>query len=182
MAITPQERELVIIGIAVASGCKSSLRESMTVARQLHVPDKDIDDTIGTAIRIRQAATDSMENFVSAGLTETRESKPHAGSNDDQRIETLVSVGAAFAVNCVANLREQLAIAKTADISDDDLKAVASLSAFMKVTASSHVERLINPDGLDDETDTLADYGTPFGPERCAWAPFCRSTKAKYFA
>ena len=182
MAITPQERELVIIGIAVASGCKSSLRESATVARQLHVSDKDIDDTIAAAIRIRQAATHSMEKFVSAGFTEAAESKPQPGGDNDQRIEALVSVGAAFAVNCVANLREQLANAKAAAIPDEDLHAVASLSAFMKVNAASHVERLMNPEGVDDETDTLADYGTPFGPERCAWAPFCRSTKAKYFA
>ena len=182
MAITPQERELVIIGIAVASGCKSSLRESATVARQLHVLDKDIDDTIAAAIRIRQAATNSMAAFVSAGFTETAEPKPQPGRDNDQRIEALVAIGAAFAVNCVANLREQLANAKTAGIPDQDLHAVASLSAFMKVNAASHVERLMNPEGVDDETDTLADYGTPFGPERCAWAPFCRSTKGKYFA
>jgi alkylhydroperoxidase/carboxymuconolactone decarboxylase family protein YurZ len=182
MAITPQERELVIIGIAVASGCKSSLRESTTVARQLHVSDGDIDDTISTAMRIRQAATNSMENFVSSDFAETAESKPRPGRDDDQRIEALVSVGAAFAVNCVANLMEQLATAKTVGVPEEDLKAVASLSAYMKVIASSHVERLMNPDSLEDDTDTLAEYGTPFGPEKCAWAPFCRSTKAKYFA
>ncbi|MDH3511770.1 MAG: hypothetical protein OER85_13030 [Gammaproteobacteria bacterium] len=181
MAITPQERELVIIGISVASGCKGTLQESATVARQLHVPQKDIDDSISTAIRMREAATHSIAHFVSEGFAETGEPKLQPVDDDHQRIEALVSIGAAFAVNCVANLREQIANAKTLGIPEDDLNAVVSLSAYMKVMAASHVERLMNPDEIADETDTLAEYGTPFGPERCAWAPFCRSNKAKDF-
>jgi hypothetical protein len=112
MAITPQERELVIIGVSVASGSKGNLRESVTVARQLHVPDEDIDDTIAAAIRIRRAATGSMENFVSAGFAETDSADLYA-VDDVQRVQALVSVGAAFAVNCVASLGEQVTRAKS---------------------------------------------------------------------
>lgn len=181
MAITPQERELVIIGVSVASGSKGNLRESVTVAHQLHVPDEDIDNIISTAIRIRQAATDSMENFVSAGFVETAE--PETSAADDlQRVQALVSVGAAFAVNCVASLSEHVTRAKAIGVPEADLDAVVSLTAYMKAMAASHVERFMNPDGVEDETDTLAEYGTPFGPERCAWAGFCRSKQAKSFA
>jgi alkylhydroperoxidase/carboxymuconolactone decarboxylase family protein YurZ len=182
MAITPQERELVIIGISVASGCKSTLQESASIARELHVAQKDIDDSIATAIHMREAATDSMAHFVSEGFAETEHPKFQSGGDDHQRIDALVSIGAAFAVNCVANLSEQIAKAKTLGIPEDDMNAVVSLSAYMKAMAASHVERFMNPDEIDDETDTLAEYGTPFGPERCAWAPFCRSNKAKNFA
>jgi len=182
MAITPQERELVIIGISVASGCKGSLQESTTVAQQLHVSAKDIDDTVSTALRIRRAATDSMEHFVSSGFAETGEPQSPPDGDDNQRIAALVSVGAAFAVNCVTSLKDQIANANEAGIPEEDLNAVVSLSAYMKVMAASHVERLMNPGGVEDESDTLAKYGTPFGPERCAWGPFCRSEKAKNFA
>lgn len=182
MAITPQERELVIIGISVASGCKSSLRESATAANLLHVPAQDIDDITSIAIRIRQSATTSMENFVTAGYVEAAEPKSLLADHGKQRIEALVGVGAAFAVNCVANLTKQLASARKIGIPEDDLKAVVSLTSYMKAMAASHVERLMNPGTVDDESDTLAEYGTPFGPDRCAWAPFCRSNQAKDFA
>lgn len=178
MAITPQERELVIIGIAVASGCKASLRQNKLVAHQLHVTDKDIDDTIATAIRIRQAATSSIENFVSSDFSETAKPKSYPRRHDNQRIEVLVSVGAAFAVNCVANLKDQIENAKAIGISEDDLHAVVSLSAFMKAMAASHVERMMDPDEFQDDSDTLAEYGTPFGPQRCAWAELCKSDAA----
>jgi alkylhydroperoxidase/carboxymuconolactone decarboxylase family protein YurZ len=180
MAITPQERELVIIGVSVASGSKGNLRESVMVAHQLHVPDEAIEDTISNALRIRRTATESMENFVSAGFAEQTESE--SGADDLQRIQALVSVGAAFAVNCVASLDDEVAKAKVIGIPEEDLDAVVSLTAFMKAMAASHVERFMNPDGVEDESDTMAEYGTPFGPDRCAWAGFCRSKKAQSFA
>ena len=180
MAITPQERELIIIGTAIAAGCKGCLRENALAAQLLHVNGKDIEDTISTAIRIRQAATNSIENFISSGFTESAESNPHPRDSDNQRIQALVSVGAAFAINCVTSLKEQVASAKTIGISEDDINAVVSLSAFMKANAASHVERLMSPNEVEDDTDMLAAYGTPFGPERCAWAEVCRSDNPLY--
>jgi AhpD family alkylhydroperoxidase len=180
MAITPQERELIIIGTAIAAGCKGCLRENTLAAQQLHVAGKDIDDTISTAIRIRQAATNGIENFISSGFTESAESKLHPLDQDNQRIQALVSVGAAFAINCVTTLKEQITSAKTIGISEDDINAVVSLSAFMKANAASHVERLMSPNEVEDDTDMLAAYGTPFGPERCAWAEVCKSDNPLY--
>ncbi len=46
MSITPQERGLVTLGIAIACGCKTCLRQDMLLARSLHVPDKDIANEI----------------------------------------------------------------------------------------------------------------------------------------
>lgn len=178
MAITPQERELVTIGIAVASGCKACLWQNKAGARELHASDKDIDDAISTAIRIREAATNSVENFVSSGFAETVKPEPHLRRHDNQRIEVLVSVGAAFAVNCVANLKDQIENAKAIGISEGDLHAVVSLSAFMKAMAASHVERLMDADEIQYDSVTLAEYGTPFGPQRCAWAELCKSDTA----
>jgi AhpD family alkylhydroperoxidase len=180
MAITPQERELIIIGTAIAAGCKGCLRENALAAQQLHVTAKDVDDTISTAIRIRQAATNGIEKFVSSGFTESAASKPHPRNSDNQRIQALVSVGAAFAINCVTSLKEQIDNAKTIGISEDDINAVVSLSAFMKANAASHVERLMSPYEVEDDTNMLAEYGTPFGPERCAWAEVCKSDKPLY--
>jgi AhpD family alkylhydroperoxidase len=179
MSITPQERELVIIGAAVGSGCKTCIRQDMHLANQLHVTDTDIQDAIAVAIDIRRCATNEIENFVSSGLVDSIKPKQSSNGIQNPRNKALVSISAAFAVNCVSSLKEQITAAKEAGIDEKDLDAAISLSSFIKAMATSHVERLINPNEYVDDLDTLAEYGTPFGPERCAWAKVCQSEAAQ---
>lgn len=180
MSITPQERELVIIGTAVACGCKTCIRQNMLVANQLHVTDKDIADAIAVAIDIRRRATNNIENFVSSGFVNSTEPEQMSAQNCSRRINALVSVGAAFAVNCVSSLEKQITTAREIGIEEEDLDTVVGLSSFIKAMAASHVERLMTPDEFEDGTDMLAEYGTPFGPERCAWVELCKSDAAAY--
>jgi len=180
MPITPQERELVIISAAVGSGCKACIRQDMLVANQLHVTDTDITDAIAIAIEIRRCATNDIENFVSSGLVESMEPDQISARHRSPRIKALVSVSAAFAVNCISSLKKQITAARAVGIDEKDLDAVVSLSSFIKAMAASHVERLMDPNEIADDSDTLAEYGTPFGPERCAWAEVCKSEAARY--
>jgi len=175
MPLSPQERELVTIGIAVACGCKTCLRENMLAARSLHVTDKDIADSVKIAVGVRMDAAHEVEKFISSGFSETAEPEPTITQQSNQRLVSLVSVGTAFAVNCAASLRKHLAIAKTAGIIHEDLHEVVGLSAFMKTVAASHVEQVMCPDEFDDETNALADYSMPFGPEHCAWSAHCKT-------
>jgi len=174
MSITPQERELVIIGIAVACGCKTCLRSNMNAARQLHATDKDVADVMSLAINIRRSATDEIEHFVLSDLTETSESERNPVQQKNQRMEALVSVGTAFAINCASSLKEHMATAEAIGIDTEDIREVVRLSEFMKTVAASQVEQIMCPDELEDNTDTLAEYMTPFGPEHCAWAGLCK--------
>lgn len=175
MSITPQERELVTIGIAVACGCKTCLREDMLLARSLHVTDKDIADTVKIAINIRRSAADDVEKFILSDFTETTEPEPDFVQHNNSRIEALVSVGTAFAVNCTSSLKKHVATAESIGITAEDLREVVGLSAFMKAVAASHVEQVMCPDEFDDETNALAEYSTPFGPKHCAWVGHCKS-------
>jgi len=176
MSITPQERELVTIGIAVACGCQTSLRGNMLAAHRLHVADKDIADAVSIAINTRRSATDNIEKFVALDFTEISEPEQNLAQQDNQRVEMLVSVGTAFAVNCASSLRKHVATAEAIGIEAEDLNEVIRLSEFMKTVAASHVEQVMCPDEFDDATNTLAEYSTPFGPEHCAWAGLCKPT------
>jgi len=179
MSITPQERELVIIGAAVGSGCQACIRQDMILANQLHVTDTDITDAIAIAIDIRRCATNEIESFASSGFVESMQPEQASTRHKYSRNKALVSVSAAFAVNCVSSLKEQVTAAKEAGIDEKDLDAAISLSSFIKAMATSHVERLLNPIEFVDDLDTLAEYETPFGPERCAWAEVCKSEAAQ---
>ncbi len=57
------------------------------------------------------------------------------------RVRELVSVGAAFGVNCTSNLKEHLVAAETVGISQEEVAEIAKLAAFIKERAASHVER-----------------------------------------
>ncbi len=174
MSVSPVERELVTIGAAIASGCKTCIRENITVARSLHVTEREISNIIALAISIRRDATDNIEQFAVTGLDKTSSPEHAAGKPDQKRRETLVSVGAAFAVNCVYLLKSYLASARALGIPDDDIREVTGLSEFMKSLAASQVERLMCPTEYEDNTDMLANLNTPFGPDHCAWAHLCK--------
>ena len=174
MSITPQERELVTIAVAVACGCKTCLRENMLVARALHVTDEDVADAIKTAANVRRSTTDAVEQYILSDFAETAEPEPDFSQHDNPRIQALVSVGSAFAVNCASSLKKYVATAKTLDITAEDLQEVVGLSAYMKTVAASHVEQVMCPEECEDETNTLTDYTMPFGPEHCAWVGHCR--------
>ncbi len=59
------------------------------------------------------------------------------------RVRELVSVGAAFGVNCTSNLKEHLVAAETVGISQEEVAEIAKLAAFIKERAASHVGRLV---------------------------------------
>ncbi len=175
MSITPQEKELVTIGIAVACGCKTCLRGDMIAARQLHVTDKDIADAARIAIDIRRSATNDVEQFVLSALARTPTPERSQVQHEDQRTGALVCIGAAFAVNHAPSLKQHVAAAEAIGIETEDIHEVVRLAAHMKTVSASQVEQAMCPDEFDDETDTLTEYVTPFGPEHCAWSTLCRA-------
>ncbi|MFQ5539525.1 MAG: carboxymuconolactone decarboxylase family protein [Candidatus Binatia bacterium] len=83
-----------------------------------------------------------MKDHVLVRLGELEEERKSSGSNETNRVKELVSVGAAFAVNCVSNLKEHLGAAEAMGISQEDIAEILNLSRFIKEKGASHVERL----------------------------------------
>jgi AhpD family alkylhydroperoxidase len=144
MAITPKEKELAAVGISVAAGCKPCTDHHVTVARKARATDLEIKAAVAVALAVRRRAAEIMEAHASAQLAEApaeAQAAPSlAGASD--RLTALVSVGAAFAVNCVSSLERNLAAAEAAGLAPDEIMQVVKLAAFIKRRAASHVERL----------------------------------------
>jgi alkylhydroperoxidase/carboxymuconolactone decarboxylase family protein YurZ len=73
---------------------------------------------------------------------------PKNGGDSDHpaattRIDELVSIGAAFAVNCTSNLEKHLQAGQAVGITEAEVREVVKLSAFIKTMAASHVEKLV---------------------------------------
>ena len=143
MAITVKEKELAAVGISVASGCKPCMNYHVKAVREAGASDEEIKQAVADALRVRESATDIMKAHALARLGQEGSHSHADGPGSMNRVRELVSVGAAFGVNCTSNLKQHLAAAETVDISQEEVKEIAKLAAFIKERAASHVERLI---------------------------------------
>ena len=148
MAITPKEKELVAIGISVAAGCKPCTDHHVAVARKARASDEEIRQAADDGVVVRRHAAHIMEAYALAHLGEEREVAGFGFDGKSNRLTALVCLGAAFAVNCVASLQHHLAAAEASGVSEDEIKQIMTLAAFIKLKAASHVERLV---GMSEE-------------------------------
>lgn len=148
MVLTPEEKELVAVGISVAAGCRPCTSYHLKQVRKTGATEDEIRQAVVDALCVRNSATEIMRRH---GLELGDVDGEVAGcgcSCETARIGELVSIGAAFAVNCSANLAEHLQTSQSVEVTEDDVAAIAELAAFIKKMAASHVERLV---GLDED-------------------------------
>lgn len=143
MTISTKEKELIAVGISVATGCKPCTHYHVKAVRKAGAADDEIRQAVANALAVRRAATASMECYARAHLDDVGLETGSKSTEQTNRINTLVAIGAAFGVNCVASLEQHLAEAEAAGISQDEIATVVKLAAFIKRRAASHVERLV---------------------------------------
>ena len=143
MAITVKEKELAAVGISVASGCKPCTNYHVKEVRKAGASDEEIKQAVADALSVRKSATDIMKSHALARLGQEGSHSHTDVSGSMNRIKELVSVGAAFGVNCTSNLKEHLSAARIAGISQEEVAEIAKLAVFIKERAASHVERLV---------------------------------------
>jgi len=143
MVITVKERELAAVGISIASGCKPCTNYHVKAVREAGASDEEIKRAVADSLSVRKSATDLMKAHAHARLSQEGSHSDADGPDSTNRVRELVSVGAAFGVNCTSNLEEHLAAAETVGISQEEIAEIVKLAAFIKERAASHVERLV---------------------------------------
>jgi len=143
MVISVTEKELAAVGISVASGCKPCTNYHVKAVREAGASDEEIKQAVADALSVRKSATDFMKTHALARLGQEGSHSHAHGPGPMNRVRELVSVGAAFGVNCASSLEEHLAAAATVGISQEEIAEIAKLAAFIKERAASHVERLV---------------------------------------
>jgi AhpD family alkylhydroperoxidase len=143
MALKPDEKELAAVGISVAAGCRPCTSYHLKEVRKTRATEAEIRQAVVDAVCVRNSATESMRRH-GLELGDADGELPGCGcSGETTRIGELVSIGAAFAVNCSANLAKHLQASQTVGVTEDDVAAIAELAAFIKKMAASHVERVV---------------------------------------
>ena len=144
MSLALNEKELAAVGISVAAGCKPCTDYHVQKALTSGTTDDEIRHAIKDAACVRESALKIMKAH---GLNHLGDAIVDAGCGceDTNRIKELVSVGAAFAINCTTNFEQHMMAAKKLGITDIELKELVKLAGFIKGKAASHVEKMAAP-------------------------------------
>ncbi len=146
MPLTVKEKHLVAVGVSIAAGCKPCTNHHVKKAKEAEISAGEIRQAIEIAANIRQNAAEIMRHHGLRQLDvlgEVIEPAILDKTGKMDRILELLTVGAAFAVNCTSTLREHLKVGAEADITQDEMNEVAQLTQFIKGKAASHVEKLV---------------------------------------
>lgn len=154
MSLTFKEKELVFVGASVAAGCKPCTNFHFKKVKEAGASDGEIKKAIADAACVRNNSKEVMEahSLKHLGIQKKVDDCGCAGNPD--RVKELVSVGAAFAVNCTTNLEKHLSEARKAGVNDDEIKEVFKATLFIKGQAASHVDKIANSIGFSTTTVT----------------------------
>jgi AhpD family alkylhydroperoxidase len=146
MSLTPKEKELVSVGASLAAGCKLCANYHFKKVRKAGATDEEIEQAMTDAIAVRDSARRIMEwhglKLLGRRLRGEKSETPGEGE-DTTRITVLVSIAAAFAVNCTSSLEKHIEAARGLGITDGDIQAVVDLGRFIKGKADSYCCKLI---------------------------------------
>ena len=112
--------------------------------------DYEIKQAISDAISVRDSAKEIIASYGLRQLGITEDIDNHAAQ--DKRIKELVSIAAAFAVNCAENLNKHIAAARILGITDDEIESVLDATSFVKGKAAHFAGKIVQ---LEEEYDQL---------------------------
>ena len=150
MALTFKEKELANISASVATGCKPCTDYHFNKVRQAGASDDEIKQAISDAMSVRENSKDIMESHGLKHLGIKKEVDVSARDEDTTRIRELVSVAAAFAVNCTSSVKKHIAAARAIGITEEEIQSVLDAALFIKGEAAHYVGQIIQ---LKEEKD-----------------------------
>jgi AhpD family alkylhydroperoxidase len=143
MALTTTEKELANIGASVATGCKPCTDYHFGKLRKLGASNEQIEQAIADALIVRDHAREIMESHGLSRLGVARHLDDGGAAAGTTRIKELVSVAAAFAVNCTTSLKDHIAAAKGLGVNDEEIRSVLDAAQFIKGEAAHYVEQIV---------------------------------------
>jgi len=142
MSLTVVEKELANIGASVATGCKPCTDYHFKKLREAGASDDEIKQAISDAMTVRDSAKAIMEGhgLKHLGMADSEADSGQIG--ETTRIKELVSIAAAFAVNCTSNLEKHINTSRTVGIAEDEITSVLDASHVIKGEAARYVEEI----------------------------------------
>lgn len=145
MSLSNKEKELAAVGASIAAGCRPCTNYHFKKARAERASDEEIKQAMLDAIAVRDRARQMMKSlsFRLLGLKLGPAEVGEKVEGEASRMTELVSVAAAYAVNCKLSLKKHLEGARALGIENDEIKDVLELARFIKGRADSYCCKII---------------------------------------
>jgi AhpD family alkylhydroperoxidase len=142
MALTNKEIELVYLGASIAAGCKPCTSYHFRKVKEAEASDDEIQNAISDSANIRDIAKREMETYAMNLLGISTQSEVKVDNQNLDRLTVLVSIGAAFSVNCTSTLNSYITFAESVGIANEDINNIFRASKLVKMKAASHVDKI----------------------------------------
>ncbi|UCE18787.1 MAG: GHKL domain-containing protein [Gemmatimonadota bacterium] len=110
--------------------------------REAGASEDEIKQAISDALSVRKNAEAIMEDHGLKHLGGKTGITREVQTESTTRISELVSVAAAFAVNCTSNLVKHIAASRSVGIAEDEIKSVLDSALLIKGEAANHVDKI----------------------------------------
>jgi AhpD family alkylhydroperoxidase len=133
-ALGEKDREIIAVGASVASGCLPCTKFHLRAASATGAGEEEILQAARDATRVRATATAIMAR--AGGLSPAEAGEPGGDSAvAGPLIRQLVSIAAAYAVNCTKSLTAHVAAARALGATDRQLLAAIEIACGVKDVA-----------------------------------------------
>lgn len=139
--LTLREQVLIGLGTSVAVGCLPYAGYYLRKAIQVGVKNKELDEAVATATRVRQRATDQMAWQVRRCLDGVAAPEPVGGPVPAQQIASLVALGAAYAVNSPPLLKRSIRAIRARGVSYREMTEALQIARAVKRQAMTILNR-----------------------------------------
>ncbi len=140
--LTDKEQGLIAIGASIAAGCRPCTVYHFRAARIAGADEKEIRQAVNDALDVRHSAAEVMARLAEKQLGGAPGSDAAPGPEKPLTGE-LVSIGAALAVNCAANLETHLKAARRLGATDCQIQTVLGIARAVKDLAGRKAEAAV---------------------------------------
>jgi AhpD family alkylhydroperoxidase len=156
-AFSEKDQEIIAVGASVAAGCLPCTKFHLKGASGVGAGDEEILQAVRDAARVRSAAAAIMA--MAGGLSPAEADRPIRGGDEGRSlIRELVSISAAYAVNCTTSLRTHMTAARALGATDRQLFTAVRIACDIRDVAVQKAKAAVGAVlGLSEEQTAASD-------------------------
>jgi AhpD family alkylhydroperoxidase len=130
--LSQKEKELVAVGASVAAGCLPCTQYHVKEVKAAGATVEEITHAVDAALCVKGSTRGIMEKVAYDALGLPKEEQPSCCAGPTDRMQELVSIAAAVAVNCPTNLRKHVDAGRTVGLRDEEIQLVVGLATMIR--------------------------------------------------
>jgi AhpD family alkylhydroperoxidase len=138
--LSQKEKELVAVGASVAAGCIPCTEYHLKEVRAAGATVEEITQAMDAALCVKGSTRGIMEQVAYTALGVPKEEQPSCCAGPTDRMKELVSIAAAVAVNCPANLHKHVEAGRSVGVRDEEIQLVVGLAKMIRGKAMEKID------------------------------------------